>query len=91
MSLNVEQGGTTSAKAIPQVDIQKEMEMIGLNKIAFETQILQQQFVSNQLDMKSAKVKVLSDIMNNIEGVDLKETIQNQISQLISEIISIKV
>jgi hypothetical protein len=91
MSLNVEQGGTNSAKAIPQVDIQKEMEMIQLNKLAFETQILQQQFISNQLDMKSAKVKVLGDIMNNIEGTELKEAIQNQISQLISEIISIKV
>lgn len=74
-----------------QIDIKAEMEVLGLNKLVFETQILQQQVIAGQLELRAAKVNQLQQLLSHVENEELKNKITDQISTLLSEIISIKV
>jgi hypothetical protein len=74
-----------------QIDIKAEMEVLNLNKLVFETQILQQQVIAGQLELRAAKVNQLQQLLSHVENEELKNKITDQISTLLSEIISIKV
>jgi hypothetical protein len=74
-----------------QIDIKAEMEVLGLNKLVFETQILQQQVIAGQLELRAAKVNQLQQLLSHVQNDELKNKITDEISKLLSEIISIKV
>lgn len=74
-----------------QIDIKAEMEVLGLNKLVFETQILQQQVIAGQLELRAAKVNQLQQLLSHVQSEELKNKITDEISKLLSEIISIKV
>jgi hypothetical protein len=75
----------------PIIDIKGEMEVISLNKLVFETQILQQQVIAGQLELRAAKVNQLQQLLSHVQNDELKNKITDEISKLLSEIISIKV
>jgi hypothetical protein len=75
----------------PVIDIKGEMEVINLNKLVFETQILQQQVIAGQLELRAAKVNQLQQLLSHVQNDELKNKITDEISKLLSEIISIKV
>ncbi len=75
----------------PVIDIKGEMEVISLNKLVFETQILQQQVIAGQLELRAAKVNQLQQLLSHVQNDELKDKITDEISKLLSEIISIKV
>jgi hypothetical protein len=75
----------------PVIDIKGEMEVISLNKLVFETQILQQQVIAGQLELRAAKVNQLQQLLSHVQNDELKNKITDEISKLLSEIISIKV
>jgi hypothetical protein len=75
----------------PVIDIKGEMEVINLNKLVFETQILQQQVIAGQLELRAAKVNQLQQLLSHVQNDELKDKITDEISKLLSEIISIKV
>ena len=74
-----------------QIDIKAEMEVLNLNKLVFETQILQQQVIAGQLELRAAKLNQLQQLIGHLENEEVKTKISEEISKLLSEMISIKV
>lgn len=72
-------------------DINKEMDNIKFQKLMLQTQMLSQQYTAGQMELKSAKLRMLMDLKESIQGEELKTAVENQISQLLGDLISIKV
>lgn len=79
-----------ATKQVSDIDIQKETELISLNKLMLEAQLLQQQLKAGAMELRSVKIANLQKIIEHVDG-EFKEKINDEISKLLSELISIQI